>query len=58
VSHATIGFILVFLGSWGLISWWGQFGTVARGSIPFLLLVGGLVAILSGYRSNSRSRER
>ena len=56
VSHVTAGFILVFVGAWGLITWWGAFGAVARGMIPFMLLVGGLVAILAGYRANARLR--
>jgi hypothetical protein len=48
VQHIIIGLISVILGVFGIISWWADFGLVLRGLIPFLLLIGGLVAIGSG----------
>ncbi len=43
--HSTIGLVLLVLGVFGLITWWEDFGLVLRGLIPFLLVLGGLVAI-------------
>ncbi len=37
------------LGLWGMAVWWGSFGLVMRGLVPFALLGLGLVALLSGY---------
>ena len=48
MQHIIIGLILVIVGVFGIISWWADFGLVLRGLIPFLLLIGGLVAIGSG----------
>ncbi len=48
MAHIIVGLILVILGVFGIISWWADFGLVLRGLIPFLFLIGGLVAIGSG----------
>ena len=48
MRHVVVGLVLLVLGVFGIISWWGDFGLVLRGVIPFLLLVWGLVAIGSG----------
>ena len=48
MPHIIVGLILVILGVFGVISWWADFGLVLRGLIPFLFLIGGLVAIGSG----------
>lgn len=45
--HVIVGLVLLVLGLFGIISWWGEFGAVLRGLIPFLLVIGGLVAV--GY---------
>ena len=50
MTHLFVGLTLVGLGIWGIISWWGLFGLVMRGVVPFFLLVFGLVAILAGCR--------
>lgn len=50
MKHVIIGLISLCLGIGGLIVWFSTFGMVMRGLVPFLLLVGGFVAILSGYR--------
>lgn len=48
--HLVVGLILAALGIWGVIAWWGWFGLVMRGVVPFMLLLFGLLAILSGVR--------
>ena len=46
--HVVVGLVLLVLGVFGIISWWADFGLVLRGLIPFLFLVGGLIAVGSG----------
>ena len=46
--HAVFGLVVIVLGIFGIISWWPDFGLVMRGLVPFLLIIGGLVAIGSG----------
>jgi len=48
VFHLIIGLIFLVLGVVGVVSWWADFGLVMRGLIPFLLVIGGLVAIGAG----------
>jgi hypothetical protein len=50
MRHLVVGLVLFALGIWGIISWWNVFGLVMRGIVPFLLLILGLVAVLSGIR--------
>jgi hypothetical protein len=50
MNHAICGIVAVFLGLWGLISWWSTFGLVMRGIMPISLIVFGLLGILSGFR--------
>ncbi len=45
------GMIAVVLGIWGIIGWWGWFLRILMGSIPFLLLLGGAIAIFGGITS-------
>ena len=47
--HLIGGILFITLGLWGMSAWWGVFGLVMRGVLPFTLLVIGLVAILSSY---------
>ena len=54
--HLVIGLALTGLGVWGVVAWWDVFGLVMRGMLPFLLLVFGLVALLSGYRQTATAR--
>ena len=51
MPHLFFGLILVALGIWGIVAWWGLFGLVMRGVVPFFLLVFGLVAIIAGSRN-------
>ena len=46
--NIVLGLVAFVLGIFGIISWWPDFGAVLRGLIPFLLLLGGLVAIGAG----------
>ena len=46
--HLVIGLVLLVLGVFGIVSWWGDFGLVLRGLVPFAFLVCGLAAIGSG----------
>ena len=54
MTHLLFGLILVALGIWGVVAWWGLFGLVMRGVVPFFLLVFGLVAIIAGVRRNAQ----
>lgn len=42
------GIIAVVLGILGLVKWGSSFVEVFKGSVPFLLLVGGIIAIAAG----------
>jgi len=39
-----------------MASWWGSFGMVMRGFVPFALLAVGLLAMVSGVRRLSEPR--
>lgn len=45
------GIVALLLGLCGLIVWWGKFVAILQGSVPFLLLVGGLIATYAGIAS-------
>jgi len=42
------GIVAVILGIIGLANWWGYFVKALMASVPFLLLVGGVIAIAAG----------
>ena len=42
------GIIAVILGIWGPAAWWGYFVKALMAAVPFLLLVGGVIAIAAG----------
>jgi len=42
------GIIAVILGIIGLAKWWGYFVKALMAAVPFLLLVGGVIAIAAG----------
>jgi len=42
------GIVAVILGIWGLAVWWTYFVKALMASVPFLLLVGGVIAIAAG----------
>ncbi|MDD3726486.1 MAG: hypothetical protein PHI44_04760 [Candidatus Ratteibacteria bacterium] len=42
------GIIAVILGVWGLAVWWHLFVKALAAAVPFLLLIGGVIAIAAG----------
>ena len=50
MNRIIVGLVALCLATWGLVVWWPTFGMVMRGSVPFVLLVFGLVNIASGLR--------
>lgn len=51
------GLAFVVLGLWGMIGWWSDFVTFLRGSVPFMLCIGGLLAVIAGVTSIKDSLE-
>ena len=43
-----IGGVVALLGLWGLIGWWCDFLLVLRGSVPAMLIFGGVIAVIAG----------
>ncbi len=43
-----IGAVVALLGLWGLIGWWCDFLLVLRGSVPAMLIFGGIIAVIAG----------
>lgn len=43
-----IGAVVALLGLWGLIGWLDDFLLVLRGSIPAMLIFGGIIAVIAG----------
>ncbi len=50
MKHVFFGLVICCLGIWGMIAWWNVFGVVMRGVVPFMCVVFGLVAVLSGLQ--------
>jgi len=42
------GLISIIVGIWGLMSWWYSFVILLKGSIPLILVLGGLAALFAG----------
>ena len=57
MSHLIMGLIALVLGVWGIIEWWVEFGAFFRGLIPMLLVLGGLAAVGSGLKKQSKEME-
>ena len=53
MTHLIVGLILLVLGAWGIIEWWGDFGEFLRGFIPLMLVFVGLVGIGYGLRKTA-----
>ena len=53
MKHLIVGLILLVLGAWGIIEWWGDFGEFLRGFIPLVLVFVGLVGIGYGLRKTT-----
>ncbi len=54
--NAVSSLVLLVLGALGLIMWWEEFGMVLRGLIPFLFIIGGLVA-MGSYLTAGKTTE-
>ena len=52
-----VGLIFVALGLWGIAAWWPYFVIVLKGSVPPMIIVGGLLAIIAGITSLRDSLE-
>jgi len=46
-----VGLVFVVLGAWGIARWFGEFLLVMRGIGPVSVLLGGLVAVVTGFSS-------
>ena len=42
------GLISIIVGIWGLITWWYSFVILLKGSVPPILILGGLAALFAG----------
>jgi len=42
------GLISIIVGLWGLITWWYSFVILLKGSVPAILILGGLAALFAG----------
>ena len=47
-ASVIIGAIVALLGAIGLIGWRGDFLLVLRGSVPAMLIFGGVIAVIAG----------
>jgi len=51
------GIVAVILGIWGLAGWWNYFVKALMAAVPFLLLVGGVIAIAAGMSDIKDKKE-
>lgn len=42
------GTVAIFIGIWGIITWWGSFTELLKGCVPPVLILGGLAAHFAG----------
>jgi putative Mn2+ efflux pump MntP len=42
------GLISIIIGVWGMVSWWWNFVELLKGSVPPILILGGLAALFAG----------
>ena len=50
MAHIIGGIIAAALGIWGIIGWWDNFGDFLRGGVPLFCLIGGLIALNTGFK--------
>ena len=43
-----VGGVVTILGLLGIIGWWGDLLTVIKGSLPVILVFGGVIALIAG----------
>jgi len=51
------GLIAVVLGVWGILSWTADFLMVLKGSVPLMVALGGLLAIIAGVTTMKDAAE-
>ncbi len=47
-TSVIIGGVVAVLGVFGIIGWWCDFLTVLKGSVPAMLIFGGIIAVIAG----------
>lgn len=47
-TSIIIGAVVVLFGLWGLKSWWGEFIMIVKGSVPIMVIFGGIIAVIAG----------
>ena len=52
------GIVAIILGVLGLINWWLLFLKALASLVPFVLLVGGIIAVIIGFSSVKENAER
>ena len=44
-----IGAVVIAIGIAGLIGWWSDFAVLVKGSLPLLIIFGGVIAVIAGF---------
>lgn len=55
------GGVVALLGLIGVIAWWCDFAALLRGSVPVMLIFGGLIAVIAGVsemKDEAASKEK
>jgi len=47
-ASIIIGSVIAVVGVWGLVAWWCDFLCLLRGSVPAMLVFGGVIAVIAG----------
>jgi hypothetical protein len=47
-TSIIIGGVVALVGILGLMRWWWAFLTVAKGTVPAMLIFGGVIAVIAG----------
>lgn len=42
------GLVAILLGIWGLFTWFGLFVSALKASVPAILILGGIIALIAG----------
>ena len=58
MTHLIVGLVLLVLGGWGIVAWWGDFGEFMRGLVPLVLALLGLMGIGAGWSRTSGGSEQ
>lgn len=51
-----VGCVFISFGLWGILEWFPDFLIIAKGFVPVSLVLGGLVALVSGLSSLRKPR--